>query len=49
MSMKCNHYNDATEVARPCQGATPMASKAQGVLRDYPLRLRLKYRVHAPE
>jgi hypothetical protein len=47
--MKFNHHNDATEATRSCHGATPMASKAQGVLRDYPVRLRLKYRVHAPE
>jgi hypothetical protein len=49
MSMKFNHHNDATDVPRSCHGTTPMASKVQGVLRDYPVRLRLKYRVHAPE
>jgi hypothetical protein len=49
MSMKFNYHNDATEVTRSCHGTTPMASKDQGVLRDYPVRLRLKHRVHAPE
>jgi len=47
--MNFNHHNDATEVRRACLGATYMASITQGVIRDYPVRLRLKDRVHAPE
>jgi hypothetical protein len=35
-------------VAAPCLAAACVASKAQGVIRDYPVRLRLKDRVHAP-
>jgi hypothetical protein len=46
MTMNLNHHNRAT---RSCLVATPMASTTQGVIRDYPVRLRLKYRVHAPE
>ena len=48
MSMTFNHHNDATDVRRSCSGATAVASRVQGVIRDYPVRLRLKYRVHAP-
>ncbi len=31
-----------------CLAASSMASKAQGVIRDCPVRLRLKDRVHTP-
>jgi hypothetical protein len=44
-----HHYNVATTAARTCLVATSVASRAQGVIRDYPVRLRLKHRVHAPE
>jgi hypothetical protein len=42
-------HNDATDARPSCLAEVHMASKAQGVIRDYPVRLRLKYRVHAPE
>jgi hypothetical protein len=43
------HHNTEINTNRSCFVAKSMASKAQGVIRDYPVRLRLKYRVHAPE
>jgi hypothetical protein len=49
MSMNFNHHNGATDARRSCLVAKIMASKPQGVFRDYPVRLRLKHRVHAPE
>jgi hypothetical protein len=42
-------HNGATGATRSCLGITPMASRAQGAVRDCPVRLRLKHRVHAPE
>ena len=42
-------HNGATGARPSCLAEVRMASKAQGVIRDYPVRLRLKYRVHAPE
>jgi len=42
-----NHIG-ATHARASCLAIVRMASKAQGVIRDYPVRLRLKYRVHAP-
>ena len=42
-------HNGATDARSSCLAKVRMASKAQGVIRDYPVRLRLKYRVHAPE
>ena len=42
-------HNGATDARPSCLAEVRMASKAQGVIRDYPVRLRLKYRVHAPE
>ena len=44
-----SEYNGATGARPSCLAAVRMASKSQGVIRDYPVRLRLKYRVHAPE
>ena len=48
MSMNFYHHNGATGATRSCLGTTRMASKAQGVIRDCPVRLRPKYRVHTP-
>ena len=48
-SMTFTHHKGATDPRRTCPGATVMASRLDGVIRDYPVRLRLKYRVHAPE
>jgi len=48
-TMNFNHHNDATDARCSCPGEIPMPSRAQGVIRDYPVRLRLKDRVHAPE
>jgi hypothetical protein len=42
-------HNGATGARPSCASEVRMASKAQGVIRDYPVRLRLKYRVHVPE
>ena len=42
-------HNSAIGARPSCLAEVRMASKAQGVIRDYPVRLRLKYRVHAPE
>jgi hypothetical protein len=42
-------HNSATYARPPCLAVVRMASKVQGVIRDYPVRLRLKYRVRAPE
>jgi hypothetical protein len=42
-------HNGATGARRSCLAEARMASKPQGVIRDCPVRLRLKYRVHAPE
>jgi hypothetical protein len=42
-------HNAATYSRPSCLAEVRMASRAQGVIRDYPVRLRLKYRVHAPE
>ena len=42
-------HNGAIGARPSCLAEVRMASKAQGVIRDYPVRLRLKYRVHAPE
>lgn len=42
-------HNGAAGARPSCLAVIRMASKAQGVIRDYPVRLRLKYRVHAPE
>jgi hypothetical protein len=42
-------HNGATGARPSCLAEVRMASKPQGVIRDYPVRLRLKYRVHAPE
>ena len=42
-------HNGATGAGPSCLAEVRMASKAQGVIRDCPVRLRLKYRVHAPE
>jgi hypothetical protein len=39
---------DAFGAAPSCLGAACVASKGQGVVRDCPVRLRLKNRVHAP-
>jgi hypothetical protein len=43
--------NRKTEIDmnRSCPVAESMASRAQGAIRDCPVRLRLKHRVHAPE
>jgi hypothetical protein len=43
------YHNAATSPGGSCPDATHMASKVHGVIRDCPARLRLKYRVHAPE
>lgn len=42
-------HNGATGARPSCLAEVRMASSAQGVIRDYPVRLRLKHRVHAPE
>jgi ornithine cyclodeaminase/alanine dehydrogenase-like protein (mu-crystallin family) len=42
-------HNGATDARPSCLAKVRMASKVQGVVRDCPVRLRLKYRVHAPE
>jgi hypothetical protein len=42
-------HNAAKGARRSCLGTVTMASKTQGAYRDCPVRLRLKYRVHAPE
>ena len=42
-------HNGATDARPSCLAGVRMASKPQGVIRDYPVRLRLKYRVHEPE
>jgi hypothetical protein len=42
-------HNGATGARSSCLAKVRVASKAQGVIRDYPVKLRLKYRVHAPE
>jgi hypothetical protein len=42
-------HNGATGARPSCLAKVRMASKSQGVIRDCPVRLRLKYRVHAPE
>jgi hypothetical protein len=44
-----NDHNDATGARPSCLAEVGMASKAQGAVRDCPVRLRLKHRVHAPE
>jgi hypothetical protein len=44
-----NDHKGATGARPSCLAEVHMASKTQGVIRDYPVRLRLKYRVHAPE
>ena len=44
-----SNHNGATGARPSCLAEVRMASKAQGVIRDYPVRLRPKYRVHAPE
>ena len=44
-----SNHNGATDARPSCLAKVRMALKSQGVIRDYPVRLRLKYRVHAPE
>lgn len=39
-------HNGATGARLSCLGTTRMASRAQGAIRDCPVRLRLKDRVH---
>jgi hypothetical protein len=43
------NHNVETNKRHACFIAKSVASKAQGVIRDCPVRLRLKYRVHEPE
>ena len=47
--MSSNHHKDATKATRSCHCLMSMASRGHGAIRDCPARLRLKYRVHAPE
>ena len=44
-----SNHNGATDARPSCLTELSMASRAHGVIRDCPVRLRLKYRVHAPE
>jgi hypothetical protein len=49
MNMNSNHHKDATKVTYSCLRRARVASRGYGAIRDCPARLRLKYRVHAPE
>ena len=42
-------HKGATGARPSCLADVRMASKPQGVIRDVPVRLRLKDRVHSPE
>src|SRR5262244_441757 len=48
-SANFNRHNRAISARRSCLGARAMASRVQGAIRDCPVRLRLKDRVHALE
>jgi hypothetical protein len=48
MCKVASDHNGATRAGSSCLAEVRMASKSQGVIRDYPVRLRLKYRVRAP-